>query len=169
MGVHVLRQGAVQRESLAAGGAYVGAVAGMGAHVHRQVATLREGHAACGAGVGAVTGMGALVSRQVAEGGKDLAAGGACVGAVAGMGALVSRQVAGTREGLATDGALKDEVVPRNAPPPLVRPSIATIYLVARRLLPSPLAPDHRKINRLVLRPPECVSGQIRLKFRKKT
>ena len=50
----VPRQVAGLREGLAAGGAGVGAVAGMGAHVPRQVAGLREGLAAGGAGVGAV-------------------------------------------------------------------------------------------------------------------
>ena len=125
----VSRQAARVREGLTAGGAYVGAVAGMGAHVLRQGAVQRE----------------------------SLAAGGACVGAVTGMGALVSRQASGLREGLATDGALKDELAPRPAPPPLARPSMATTCSVAKRLLPFPLATDHRKINRLVLRPPDRI------------
>ena len=55
------------RKGLAAGGADVGAVAGMGAHVYRQVGRLREGLAAGGAGVGALAGMDAHVCRQVAR------------------------------------------------------------------------------------------------------
>ena len=57
----VSRQGAGVREGLAAGGADVGAPAGMGLHVSCQVAGHREGLTAGGAGVGAVAGMGAHV------------------------------------------------------------------------------------------------------------
>jgi len=46
MGAHVFRQADGVREGLAAGGAGVGAVAGMGAHVPRQAAGFREGLAA---------------------------------------------------------------------------------------------------------------------------
>ena len=42
MGAHVYRQVAGLREGLAAGGACVGAVAGMGAHVFRQAAGLEK-------------------------------------------------------------------------------------------------------------------------------
>ena len=56
-----------------------------------QVAGLREGPAAGGAGVGAIAGMGAHVCRQVAGRRAGLTAGGAGVGTVAGMGAHVRR------------------------------------------------------------------------------
>jgi len=105
----------------------------MGAHVSGQAAGVREGHAAGGAGVGAF----------------------------AVMGALVSRQVAGLREGLSACGALKDELAPRPTLPPLARPSMAATRSVSRRPFPAPLASDHRRVNRHVLRLAECVSGQI--------
>ena len=62
----VPRKGAGVREGLAAGGAYVGAIAGMDTHVCCQVAGAREGLAAGGADVGAIAGMGAHVGRQAA-------------------------------------------------------------------------------------------------------
>jgi len=120
--------------------------------VYRQAAGLREGSAAGGAGVGAVAGMGAHVLRQVAGRRECVAAGGAGVGAVAGMGAHVYRQVAGLRAGLAADGALKEELTPRPTPPPLARGSRAHTRFLISRLLPSPLAPEHRQIRRHVFR-----------------
>jgi len=91
----------------------------MGAHVCRQAAGLREGHAAGGAWVGAVAGMGAHVCRQVAGLRECHATGGAWVWAVAGMGAHVLRQVAWRRAGLSADRTLEDDLAPRPAPPPL--------------------------------------------------
>ena len=49
MGAHVCRQVAGRRGGLAAGGAWVGAVAGMGPHVSREVSGFRAGLAADGA------------------------------------------------------------------------------------------------------------------------
>ena len=109
-------QGAGVREGLSAGGAYVGAVAGMGAHVSRQAAVLREG----------------------------LAAGGAGVGAFAGMGAHVFRQIAGRGAGLAAHGALNEvELAPRPAPPPLARLSRASTRPFAIGIVMPPLEPGH--------------------------
>jgi len=144
MGAHVCLQAAGLREGMTAGGAGVGADAGMGSHVCRQVAGLREGMAAGGAGVGADAGMGSHVCRQVAGLREGMAAGGAGVGAVAGMGAHVCRQATGLREGLPADRALKDEFGPHPAPPPLARPSRASTRSFSRVLVAPPLSSDHR-------------------------
>ena len=118
--------------------------------VSRQAAGLREGLAAGGADVGAVAGMGALVSRQVTGLREGHAAGGAYVGAFAGMGAHVLRQVAGVRASLAAYGALEDELAPRPALSPLARPSRTSTRSFARVIFLPPLASGHRQSSRLL-------------------
>jgi len=98
----------------------------MGANVYRQGAGAREGHAAGGAGVGAVAGMGAHVCRQVVGPREGHAAGDADIGADAGMGAHMCFQVVGLRACLAAHGALEDALAPLLAPPLLARPSRAS-------------------------------------------
>ena len=77
MGAHVRREAAGLREVLAAGGADVGAVAGMYANVVLQASSLREGLAACEACVGAIASMGANMILQICRCGEGLFTGGA--------------------------------------------------------------------------------------------
>ena len=68
------------------------------------------------------------------------------------MGAHVFRQVAGLGAGLPADATLKEKLASRFTPLPLARPFRFQPPPFTSRLIPSPLAPEHRQIRRHVFR-----------------
>ena len=134
--------------------------------VSRQVMGPLEGHAAGGAGVGAGAGMAAHVVSQAAGLREGLAAGRAGVWAVASMDAHVISQALGRQEGLAADGARQVEIATRLAPPPLARRSRAPSRSVSRRLFLPPLRKltIHSPYGRQYCRD---IGGFLRIRYRK--